>query len=200
MEPTLLDRLRSWSDNQLVSRAQRGHRRAWELLVERWTPRVAAVLRGQGLQGDEVEEMTQTTLVRTWEHLDRIDPSRPAWPWVVRIAQNGARDLHRRKRVASRHVTPLTPEHQEVLPSEDGEPSVTMSDQEFEDPRVAPALASLPAGQRAILEAWMHGECPSPMSATQRSRVFRAVQALRQAMGVGEAGCAPMPKPSRPAM
>jgi RNA polymerase sigma-70 factor (ECF subfamily) len=46
----------------------------------------------------EAEAIVQEAWLRAWKHKDQLDPSRPALPWLARIAVNIARDEWRRRR------------------------------------------------------------------------------------------------------
>jgi RNA polymerase sigma factor (sigma-70 family) len=87
-------------DSELVTRAQRGDRDAFGMLVRRHeglAVRIATVVCGSA----GAEDAAQDAFVRAYRSLDRFDPDRPFRPWLARIVTNTAKNHVRSEQ---RHV------------------------------------------------------------------------------------------------
>lgn len=93
----------------LLERASAGDACAWRELLERYAPRVFALVRSRVRDGDLAEEVTQSVFVTIAEKLcggayaerGRFEA------WLFRVAMNRVRDEARRKR---RQAVPTAPE------------------------------------------------------------------------------------------
>lgn len=82
----------------LVRQARLGEADAFEVLVDRHTPRLYRVVRRLASDRSEAEAIVQETWLRAWRSLEDVDEDRPVLPWLTRIAVNVARDIWRRQR------------------------------------------------------------------------------------------------------
>jgi RNA polymerase sigma-70 factor (ECF subfamily) len=89
---------READDKELVGKARRGDVEAYNCLVSRWEKRVYNyILRLTGHREDAMD-LTQDTLFKAYQYLEKLDdPSRFA-PWLYRIAHNETYSLLRRNR------------------------------------------------------------------------------------------------------
>lgn len=72
---------------ELVRRAARGDRAAWERVVDEYVGLVWSVARGLGLRENDAADVVQTTWLRFLEHVDELhDPSR-AGAWLATTAR-----------------------------------------------------------------------------------------------------------------
>ena len=88
------------SPEELVARAIRGDRRAWESLVDLYTGLIWAVTRQFRLSDADASDVAQTTWLRLLEHIDRLrEPSRVG-PWLATTARREClRTIACRKRI-----------------------------------------------------------------------------------------------------
>lgn len=88
------------NESEMVARARTGDELAWEILVRQHQEpvfRLAYLLLGDP---DDAKDIAQEAFIRTYQHLDQFDETRPLRPWLMRIASNLARN---RKRSLSRY-------------------------------------------------------------------------------------------------
>jgi RNA polymerase sigma-70 factor, ECF subfamily len=86
-------------DRELVARLRAGDNAAATELVDRYAPRLHAMLLHL-CQGDaeQAGEFTQEAFARAWERLDRFAGESSFFTWLYRLARNRAIDLLARKR------------------------------------------------------------------------------------------------------
>lgn len=71
----------------LVRAAGRGDRRAWNAIVDRFSPSVWAIARGHRLGNADAADVCQTTWLRLVEHLDRIEQPERVGAWLATTAR-----------------------------------------------------------------------------------------------------------------
>lgn len=71
----------------LVLRASAGDRVAWEELVERYAGLVCRVARDCGLGAGDTADVSQTTWLRLFEHIDRLDEPSHVGAWLATTAR-----------------------------------------------------------------------------------------------------------------
>lgn len=138
---------RDTTDAELAGLARRGDERAARELVERFQRPVFSIVHRMVRDRELAEDLAQEAFVRTFNNLDRYDPSYKFSSWLFKIAYNLTVDHLRRKEVKtiSIHGAPdaLTAERQEAT-------SVTLeSDEEAPDARLE-ALELADELERAI--------------------------------------------------
>lgn len=75
-------------DHALITRCQRGDRRALEELLEKYQrPVYNAAFRMLG-NPEDASDVTQAVFLKVFEHLDRYDPEYKFFSWIYRIAIN----------------------------------------------------------------------------------------------------------------
>lgn len=87
------------TDADLVARAVKGDRTAFNLFVRRHQESLYRFVRRYVGDADEAYDLLQESFVAAWQALGRYDPGRPAAPWLRRIALNKCRDWGRRRQV-----------------------------------------------------------------------------------------------------
>lgn len=92
-------RLSPEEERELVRRAQRGDRQAYEELVRTHQQRVLAVVGGILRQREDVEDVAQQVLVKAYFSLRRFDQRSAFGTWLYKIAVNECWDYLRRKKV-----------------------------------------------------------------------------------------------------
>jgi len=157
-------------EHELVARAQRGERAAFEALVRLHADQLHAVVLRLADDRHEAEEITQETFLRAWRGIDRFKGEARFFTWLYRIGVNEARRSSQ-QRSGLRAVTSL--EQHRIDPR---------------DPAPGPAQAAEHRDVRSALEAAIGAldhDYRAPL-------VLRDVQGLSTAeaaeiMGLGEA-------------
>lgn len=86
------------SDEALVFLSRDGDLDAFDEIVRRYQPRIAAYLRKFTPRQTELEDLTQETFIRAFKNLRQWRPSGAFSGWLLRIATNTAYDHFRRHR------------------------------------------------------------------------------------------------------
>ena len=86
-------------DRDLVSRAQRGDKDAFEVLVRRHQSRVFAVAGGILRNKEDVEDIAQQVFLKAYFSLKRFDQRAAFSTWLYKITVNECWDLLRRRKV-----------------------------------------------------------------------------------------------------
>lgn len=97
----------------VVSAAAGGDARAWEILVERFSGLVWAVIRSYRLGSAEAFDVFQVTWLRLVEHLDRLNNPERVGAWLATTAR---REALRSLRAASRELSTDTAELEAAQP------------------------------------------------------------------------------------
>lgn len=79
-------------DQQLVERAQRGDKRAFELLVEKYQRKLARLLARLIRDPGEVEDVTQEAFVKAYRALPSFRGDSAFYTWLYRIGINTAKN------------------------------------------------------------------------------------------------------------
>ena len=79
-------------DQQLVERAQRGDRRAFELLVAKYQRKLARLLSRLVRDPAEVEDVTQEAFIKAYRALPSFRGDSAFYTWLYRIAINTAKN------------------------------------------------------------------------------------------------------------
>lgn len=194
----LEERVGQASLDELLDRARRHEADALEALVERYSPRVYALLLRLTSSRDVAEDFLQETFLRvvrtigTYEHVGRFEA------WLFRIAANLARDYARQRRRIG-PIASLSSPDVDGAPTAAIDPEVPASvgerveSQEL-SAQLASALAQLPDADREILLLRHYSELSFREIAeilgvplgTALARAHRALQKLRAQMGVAE--------------
>src|SRR5690348_6246450 len=86
-------------ERQLIRRAQKGDKAAFEVLVQRHQHRVFAVARGILKRQEDVEDIAQQVFVKAYFSLKRFDQRAAFSTWLYKITVNECWDLLRKKKV-----------------------------------------------------------------------------------------------------
>ncbi len=180
-----------------MAAAQGGDAAAYELLLTSLLPPLRAFVRRRGVAAGEVEDVVQEILlsIHRARHTWRAD--RPFEPWMWAIARNASTDaLRRQTRERSRRVAApggfseeSSPAHTLAADGGSSDPEEQLTAAEL-TPRLAEALAKLPASQRQAVEL-LYVEQLSVVEAAARAgvspsalkvRAHRGSRALRSAL------------------
>jgi RNA polymerase sigma-70 factor, ECF subfamily len=177
-------------DQQLVERAQRGDKKAFELLVGKYQRKLARLLSRFIRDAAEVEDVTQEAFIKAYRALPTFRGDSAFYTWLYRIGINTAKNYL----VAMGRRAPTTTE----IDSEEAEgfegsdqlhdlntPENEMATRQIAD-TVNQTLSELPEELRTAItlreiEGLSYEDIASIMSCpigTVRSRIFRAREAI----------------------
>ena len=140
-----------------MAAAQAGDAGAYESLLISLLPVLRSFVRRRGVDGNEVEDVVQEVLLLIHRARHTWRPDRPFDPWMWAIARNASTDALRRqgRDRSRRHETPENFEETLVstglAEAETADAEQLLAAQQL-DPRLAEALAALPAAQREAVE------------------------------------------------
>ncbi len=179
-------------DEQLVTRAQEGDQRAFELLVRKYQYKIVQLV--SRLVGEaEAPDVAQETFIRAWRALPGFRGQSAFYTWLYRIGINTAKNyiVSRNRRPADQDIDVADAElygHTEHL-SDVATPEAELLTDEIQS-RVADTIGALPADLRKAitlreLEGLSYEEIAEVMDCpigTVRSRIFRAREAIDAAL------------------
>jgi len=179
-------------DRQLVERAQRGDKRAFELLVEKYQRKLARLLSRFIRDPAEVEDVTQEAFIKAYRALPAFRGDSAFYTWLYRIGINTAKNYL--MALGRRAPTSTEVEAEEAEGFEEGEQlrdintpeSLLLSNEIAET--VNATIEKLPEElRRAIqmreLEGMSYEDIAQAMNCpigTVRSRIFRAREAIAE--------------------
>ena len=179
-------------DQQLVERAQRGDKRAFELLVEKYQRKLARLLSRLIRDPNEVEDVTQEAFIKAYRALPSFRGDSAFYTWLYRIGINTAKNYL--VAMGRRAPTSTEVEAEEAEGLEGGEllrdintPESLLLTKEIGD-TVNAAIEALPEELRSAiqlreLEGMSYDEIAKLMDCpigTVRSRIFRAREAIAE--------------------
>ena len=179
-------------DRQLVARAQRGDKRAFELLVEKYQRKLARLLSRFIRDPAEVEDVTQEAFIKAYRALPAFRGDSAFYTWLYRIGINTAKNYL--MAIGRRAPTSTEVEADEAEGFEEGEQlrdintpeSVLLSNEIAET--VNSTIEKLPEELRTAIqlreiEGMSYEEIAKVMDCpigTVRSRIFRAREAIAE--------------------
>jgi RNA polymerase sigma-70 factor (ECF subfamily) len=189
-------------DQALVERAQKGDKRAFELLVIKYQRKLARLLSRMVRDPAEIEDITQESFIKAYRALPQFRGESAFYTWLYRIAVNTAKNYL----VARGRRAPTTTEFssEEAEGFEDAEllRDIATPDAELQTKQIAAAVnkavEALPEELRTAItlreidglsyeEIAQMMDCPI---GTVRSRIFRAREAIaekiRPMLGTGK--------------
>jgi len=179
-------------DQQLVERAQRGDKRAFELLVEKYQRRLARLLSRLIRDPGEVEDVTQEAFIKAYRALPSFRGDSAFYTWLYRIGINTAKNYL--VAMGRRAPTSTEMEAEEAEGHASGEllrdintPESLLLSKEI-GATVNAAIEALPEELRSAiqlreLEGMSYEEIAKLMDCpigTVRSRIFRAREAIAE--------------------
>lgn len=179
-------------DRQLVARAQRGDKRAFELLVEKYQRKLARLLSRFIRDPAEVEDVTQEAFIKAYRALPAFRGDSAFYTWLYRIGINTAKNYL--MAMGRRAPTSTEVEADEAEGFEEGEQlrdintpeSVLLSNEIAQT--VNSTIEKLPeelrkAIQMREIEGMSYEDIAQAMDCpigTVRSRIFRAREAIAE--------------------
>ena len=133
----------------LAGASRDGDREAFRRLVEELTRPLIATAFRYARDWEDARDLTQDTWIRAWERLDRYDPARPFWNWLLTIHRN--RCVSHLRRAATRLESAVDVEMLERAAPADSRPDplAAAGDTEFRG-LVRRAVARLPESQLRV--------------------------------------------------
>ena len=179
-------------DRQLVERAQRGDKRAFELLVEKYQRKLARLLSRFIRDPAEVEDVTQEAFIKAYRALPAFRGDSAFYTWLYRIGINTAKNYL--MAMGRRAPTSTEVEAEEAEGFEEGEQlrdintpeSVLLSNEIAQT--VNSTIEKLPEELRTAIqlreiEGMSYEDIAKVMDCpigTVRSRIFRAREAIAE--------------------
>lgn len=177
-------------DQQLVLRAQRGDKRAYELLVMKYQRKLGRLLSRWVRDPAEVEDVTQEAFIKAYRALPSFRGESAFYTWLYRIAINTAKNYL--VALGRRAPTSTSFDHEEAEGFEDADQlrDVNTPESELEGKEIAAvvnrAMDALPEDLRTAItlreiEGLSYDEIADVMNCpigTVRSRIFRAREAI----------------------
>jgi len=177
-------------DQQLVERAQRGDKHAFELLVSKYQRKLARLLSRFIRDATEVEDVTQEAFIKAYRALPTFRGDSAFYTWLYRIGINTAKNYL--AAMGRRAPTTTEIDSEEAEGYEDGEqlrdlntPENQMMSRQVAE-TVNQTLESLPEELRSAItlreiEGMSYDDIADIMNCpigTVRSRIFRAREAI----------------------
>jgi len=179
-------------DHQLVERAQRGDKHAFELLVSKYQRKLARLLSRFIRDSGEVEDVTQETFIKAYRALPTFRGESAFYTWLYRIGVNTAKNYLVAMGRRAPTMTEVSNEEAENI--EDGQQLKDLNTPENElmsrqiAETVNKTLQELPEELRTAItlreiEGLSYEEIAQVMNCpigTVRSRIFRAREAIAE--------------------
>lgn len=179
-------------DQELVARAQRGDKRAFGLLVEKYQRKLARLLSRFVRDPAEVEDVTQEAFIKAYRALPKFRGDSAFYTWLYRIGINTAKNYL--MAAGRRAPTSTGVDSEEAESLEEGEqlrdintPESLLLSREIGD-TVNATMQSLPEELRTAIqlreiEGMSYEDIAQIMNCpigTVRSRIFRAREAIAE--------------------
>ncbi len=177
-------------DQQLVERAQRGDKRAFELLVLKYQRKLGRLLSRFVRDPTEVEDVTQEAFIKAYRALPSFRGDSAFYTWLYRIGINTAKNYLVALGRRAPTTTSFDNEEAEAFEDADQLRDSNTPERELEGKEIAAtvnrAMDALPADLRTAItlreiEGLSYEEIANVMNCpvgTVRSRIFRARDAI----------------------
>ncbi len=171
----------TWSDGELVERAQRGDEEAFGLLVRRYMRSAYAVALSVTGKHEDAEDAAQESLLVALQRIEECREPEKFAGWLMTIVRNRSRNLLRREGLRTTSEIPESASGGTPLPDQ------VLARTQLQE-RLTLALGELTEVQREIVllhdfEGWKHREIAERLeipSGTVRSHLHFARKALRK--------------------
>lgn len=177
-------------DQELVERAQKGDKRAFELLVMKYQRKLARLLSRMVRDPGEIEDITQESFIKAYRALPQFRGESAFYTWLYRIAVNTAKNYLVARGRRAPTTTILDSDEAENLEGSELLHDISTPDAELQTKQIAAAVNeavdSLPEELRTAItlreiEGLSYEEIAQMMDCpigTVRSRIFRAREAI----------------------
>ena len=177
-------------DQQLVERAQRGDKKAFELLVSKYQRKLARLLSRFIRDATEVEDVTQEAFIKAYRALPGFRGDSAFYTWLYRIGINTAKNYLVAMGRRAPTTTDIDSEEAEGFDTSDQLRDLNTPESEMASRQIAETvnqtLAELPEELRTAItlreiEGLSYEDIANIMNCpigTVRSRIFRAREAI----------------------
>jgi len=189
-------------DQELVERAQKGDKRAFELLVLKYQRKLARLLSRMVRDPAEIEDITQESFIKAYRALPQFRGESAFYTWLYRIAVNTAKNYLVARGRRAPTTTGFSSEEAEGFEDAELLRDIATPDAELQTKQIAnavnKAVEALPEELRTAItlreiEGLSYEEIAQMMDCpigTVRSRIFRAREAIaekiRPMLGTGK--------------
>jgi RNA polymerase sigma-70 factor, ECF subfamily len=189
-------------DQELVERAQKGDKRAFELLVHKYQRKLARLLSRMVRDAAEVEDISQEAFIKAYRALPQFRGESAFYTWLYRIAVNTAKNYLVARGRRAPTTTEFNSEEAEGFEEAELLRDIATPDAELQTKQIAQAVNqavdALPEELRTAItlreiEGLSYEEIAQMMDCpigTVRSRIFRAREAIaekiRPMLGTGK--------------
>ena len=181
------------TDQQLVSRVQKGDRRAFDLLVIKYQPKILSLIGRFVYDSSECQDVAQEAFIKAYRALPNFRGDSQFYTWLYRIAVNTAKNylVSRGRKTPTHDIDPEDAEHftEEAAFRDNATPERILQRDRLKDVVFA-AIAELPEELRIAvslreLDGMSYDEIAEVMDCpigTVRSRIFRARESIEKKM------------------
>lgn len=189
-------------DQQLVERAQKGDKRAFELLVMKYQRKLGRLLSRMVRDAAEIDDITQEAFIKAYRALPQFRGESAFYTWLYRIAVNTAKNYLMAKGKREVIKSDIVDEDGEIMEDILMPHDIATPDAELQTKQIAKAVnetvEALPEELRTAItlreiEGLSYEEIAQMMDCpigTVRSRIFRAREAIaekiRPMLGTGK--------------
>ena len=139
----------------LTQEAAAGCEDAWRDLVSRFDPMLRGIVRGYRLDDADVEDVVQTTWIRAYRNLDRLNEPAAVGAWLAITARREA------LRTLQRGVRELPSAEPQPLEEAGGETPEDIASRRERRHALRAAVRRLPGRQRELLSEMLRRPCAS---------------------------------------
>ena len=181
------------TDQQLVSRVQKGDRRAFDLLVIKYQPKILSLIGRFVYDFSECQDVAQEAFIKAYRALPNFRGDSQFYTWLYRIAVNTAKNylVSRGRKTPTQGVAPEDAEnfHDETAFRDTSTPERNLQRDRLKEV-VFSSIAELPEELRIAislreLDGMSYEEISDVMDCpigTVRSRIFRARESIEKKM------------------
>jgi len=179
-------------DQQLVERAQKGDKRAFELLVMKYERKLGRLLSRMVRDAAEIDDITQESFIKAYRALPQFRGESAFYTWLYRIAVNTAKNYLMAKGKREVATSDMVDEDGEGMEDVLMPHDIATPDAELQTKQIAKAVNetvdALPEELRTAItlreiEGLSYEEIAQMMDCpigTVRSRIFRAREAIAE--------------------
>ncbi len=171
-------------DSELIKRAKKGSHGAFNILMNKYYPRVYASIFSFIKSKEDSEDLSQQTFIKVWQQLDTFRGDSAFFTWVYRIAINLAKNFVASSGFKKQKINTSIQEAEIDISSFDDIESAVIHNESLEE--ISFFINSLPESLRtAFILRESEGKSYEDIAAitetpigTVRSRIFRARESI----------------------
>ena len=171
-------------DSELIKKAKKGSHGAFNILMNKYYPRVYASIFSFIKSKEDSEDLSQQTFIKVWEQLDTFRGDSAFFTWVYRIAINLAKNFVTSSGFKKQKINTSIQEEEIDISSFDDIESAVIHNESLEE--ISYFIDSLPESLKtAFVLRESEGKSYEDIAAitetpigTVRSRIFRARESI----------------------